>query len=64
MVVISVSGDKNNSKDIENDNYDVKTNEVGEHGNAANKKFQLIKDGAVKTVDSPDLSKVGCVIFF
>lgn len=64
LVVISVCGEKSNSKDDEDDSYDIRTNEVDEHDDAANHVFQLINDAAMKIVDAPDLSKVRCVHFF
>lgn len=51
-------GEKSNSKDDEDDSYDIRTNEVDKHDDAANRVFQLINDAAMKIVDAPDLSRV------
>lgn len=59
MVIASVvGGEKSNSKDDEDDSYDLRTNDVDEHDDATAQMLQLINNAAMKIVDAPDLSKV------
>jgi len=59
LVIASVvGGEKSNSKDDEDDSYDLRTNDVDEHDDATNRMLQLINNAAMKIVDAPDLSKV------
>jgi len=59
LVIASVvGGEKSNSKDDEDDSYDLRTNDVDEHDDGTNRMLQLINNAAMKIVDAPDLSKV------
>lgn len=59
LVIASVvGGEKSNSKEDEDDSYDLRTNDVDEHNDATNRMLQLINNAAMKIVDAPDLSKV------
>jgi len=55
LVIASVGGEKSNSKDDEEENSDLRTND--EHDGATNL-LQLINNAAMKIIDAPDLSKV------
>ncbi|CAI6368544.1 unnamed protein product [Macrosiphum euphorbiae] len=58
LVIASVvGGEESNSKDDEDDSYDLRTNDVDEHDDATNRMLQLINNAAMKIVDAPDLSK-------
>lgn len=59
LVIASVvGGEKRNSKEDEDDSYDLRTNDVDEHDDATNRMLQLINNAAMKIVDAPDLSNV------
>jgi len=59
LVIASVVGiEKSNSKDDEEDSYDLRTNDVDEHDDVTNRMWQLINNAAMKIVEAPDLSKV------
>jgi len=58
LVIASVGGEKSNTKDDEDDSYDLTTNDVDEHDDATNRMLQLINNAAMKIVEAPDLSKV------
>lgn len=59
LTVIAVCGDKSNSKDDEEDGYDVRNNnEPDEHDEATSRMLQLMNNAAMKLIDAPDLSKV------
>lgn len=57
-VVTLICGEKSNSKDDEDDSYDIRTNEVDEQDEATSHMLELINNAAMKIVDAPDLSKV------
>lgn len=57
-VVTLICGEKSNSKDDEDDSYDIRTNEVEEQEEATSHMLELINNAAMKIVDAPDLSKV------
>lgn len=58
LVVTSVDAEKSNSKDDEDDGYEIASNEEDEHDEATSRMLQLINNAAMKIIDSPDLSKV------
>lgn len=59
LVVIAVGGEKSNSKDDEEDGYDIRNNnEQDEHDEATSRMLQLMNNAAMKLIDAPDLSKV------
>lgn len=58
LVIAYVGGEKSNSKDDEEDSYDLRTNDVDEHDDATSRMLQLINNAALKIVEAPDLSKV------
>lgn len=57
LVIVLVAGEKSNSKDDEDENYEM-TNEVDDADDATNQVLRLINNAAMKIVDAPDLSKV------
>jgi len=62
LVIASVvGGEKSNSKDDEDDSYDLSMNDVDEHDDATNRMLQLINNAAMKIIDAPDLSKVTAI---
>jgi len=64
LVVTSIGGEKSNSKDDEDDSYDIRTNDVDEHDEATSRMLQLINNAAIRIVHAPDLSKVILFSYF
>lgn len=58
LVITLVVGDKSDSKDDEEDSYEIRSSDVDEHDEATSRMLQLINNAAMRIIDSPDLSKV------
>lgn len=58
LVIVLVAGEKSNSQDDEDDNYEIRTNEVDDTDDATKRVLELINNAAMRIVEAPDLSKV------
>lgn len=58
LVIALVAGEKSDSTDDEDENYELRNNEVDDTDEATKRVLELINNAAMKIVDAPDLSKV------
>lgn len=58
LVIALVAGEKSDSKDDEDENYELRNNEVDDTDDATKRMLELINNAAMHIVDAPDLSKV------
>jgi len=58
IIASLVGGEKSNSKDDEDDSYDLRTNDVDDQDEATTRMLDLINNAALKIVDASELGKV------